>query len=233
MGARAAQDPQRAAGRLLPPPGAVGALPQEQPLLRAAEPDPAGAADRPAHVLTAHRAQVDRLARVGSPAGPGVRSSRHDRLVPTASPSDARSSHTHPLGRTAYTTCPVRPRATGRGGTLGGCPARPTTADLRAPATGDGNNTAAYVRRSGRGQTSWSQHAYGTAVYITPSTTRSSGVTWWSRSWPAPTSTGPRCASACTSPAGQRCGRSPTSTGPGAARGAAAGTTCPFSLSGG
>jgi hypothetical protein len=44
----------------------------------------------------------------------------------------------------------------------------PTTADLQAPPTGDGNNTAAYVCRAARGQTTWSQHAYGTAVDINP-----------------------------------------------------------------
>lgn len=44
----------------------------------------------------------------------------------------------------------------------------PTTADLDAPPTGDGNNTAAYVCRAARGQTSWSQHAYGRAVDINP-----------------------------------------------------------------
>jgi hypothetical protein len=43
-----------------------------------------------------------------------------------------------------------------------------TTADLDAPPTGDGNNTAGYVCRAARGQTSWSQHAYGTAVDINP-----------------------------------------------------------------
>jgi hypothetical protein len=43
-----------------------------------------------------------------------------------------------------------------------------TTADLQAPATGDGNNTASYVCRAARGQTTWSQHAYGTAVDINP-----------------------------------------------------------------
>ena len=44
----------------------------------------------------------------------------------------------------------------------------PTTADLKAPPTGDGNNTAAYVCRAARGQKTWSQHAYGTAVDINP-----------------------------------------------------------------
>ncbi len=44
----------------------------------------------------------------------------------------------------------------------------PTTADLKAAPTGDGNNTAAYVCRAARGQTKWSQHAYGTAVDINP-----------------------------------------------------------------
>lgn len=44
----------------------------------------------------------------------------------------------------------------------------PTTADLEAAPTGDGNNTAAYVCRAARGQTRWSQHAYGTAVDVNP-----------------------------------------------------------------
>ena len=43
-----------------------------------------------------------------------------------------------------------------------------TTADLEAPPTGDGNNTAAYVCRAARGQTRWSQHAYGTSVDVNP-----------------------------------------------------------------
>jgi len=43
-----------------------------------------------------------------------------------------------------------------------------TDADLDAPATGDGNNTAAFICRPARGQTRWSQHAYGTAVDINP-----------------------------------------------------------------
>ena len=44
----------------------------------------------------------------------------------------------------------------------------PTTADLTAPPTGDGNNTASYVCRAARGQSTWSQHAYGLAVDINP-----------------------------------------------------------------
>ena len=44
----------------------------------------------------------------------------------------------------------------------------PTTADLDAPPTGDGNNTAALVCRAARGQTSWSAHAYGLAVDVNP-----------------------------------------------------------------
>lgn len=44
----------------------------------------------------------------------------------------------------------------------------PTTTDLRAAPTGDGNNTAAYVCRAARGQKRWSQHAYGLAVDINP-----------------------------------------------------------------
>ena len=44
----------------------------------------------------------------------------------------------------------------------------PTTADLKAAPTGDGNNTASYVCRAARGQKTWSQHAYGLAVDINP-----------------------------------------------------------------
>jgi hypothetical protein len=44
----------------------------------------------------------------------------------------------------------------------------PTTQDLRAAPTGDGNNTAAYVCRAARGQTRFSQHAYGQAIDVNP-----------------------------------------------------------------
>jgi hypothetical protein len=44
----------------------------------------------------------------------------------------------------------------------------PTTADMRAKPTGDGNNTAAYVCRAARGQTRFSQHAYGLAIDVNP-----------------------------------------------------------------
>lgn len=44
----------------------------------------------------------------------------------------------------------------------------PTTADLAAPPTGDGNDTAALVCRAARGQTSWSAHAYGLALDLNP-----------------------------------------------------------------
>jgi len=43
-----------------------------------------------------------------------------------------------------------------------------TTADLDAPPTGDGNNTAAYVCRSTRGSTTLSAHAYGLAIDLNP-----------------------------------------------------------------
>ena len=43
-----------------------------------------------------------------------------------------------------------------------------TTADLDAPPTGDGNNTAAYVCRATRGTTTWSAHAYGLAIDLNP-----------------------------------------------------------------
>jgi hypothetical protein len=44
----------------------------------------------------------------------------------------------------------------------------PTTADLDAPPTGDGNNTAAYVCRNTRGTTTLSAHAYGLAIDVNP-----------------------------------------------------------------
>lgn len=45
----------------------------------------------------------------------------------------------------------------------------PTTADLDAPPTGDGNNTAAFVCRPSTGQTSgFSAHAYGLALDLNP-----------------------------------------------------------------
>jgi hypothetical protein len=44
----------------------------------------------------------------------------------------------------------------------------PTTADLEAAPTGDGNNTAAYVCRAARGQKRWSAHALGLAVDVNP-----------------------------------------------------------------
>jgi hypothetical protein len=44
----------------------------------------------------------------------------------------------------------------------------PGTADMTAAPTGDGNNTAGYVCRAARGQTSWSEHAYGRAVDVNP-----------------------------------------------------------------
>ncbi len=44
----------------------------------------------------------------------------------------------------------------------------PTTADIEAPPTGDGNNTAAYVCRNTRGTTTLSAHAYGLAIDVNP-----------------------------------------------------------------
>ncbi|MCW2607546.1 MAG: hypothetical protein JWO60_2239 [Frankiales bacterium] len=44
----------------------------------------------------------------------------------------------------------------------------PTTADMQAPPTGDGNLTAGYVCRAARGQTRFSSHAYGTAIDLDP-----------------------------------------------------------------
>ncbi len=44
----------------------------------------------------------------------------------------------------------------------------PTTADLDAPPTGDGNDTAAYVCRTVRGSTALSAHAYGLAIDVNP-----------------------------------------------------------------
>jgi D-alanyl-D-alanine carboxypeptidase len=43
-----------------------------------------------------------------------------------------------------------------------------TTADLQAAPTGDGNNTAAFVCRTARGSTRYSEHAYGLAVDVNP-----------------------------------------------------------------
>jgi hypothetical protein len=43
-----------------------------------------------------------------------------------------------------------------------------TTTDLQAAPTGDGNNTAAFVCRTARGSTSYSEHAYGLAVDVNP-----------------------------------------------------------------
>lgn len=44
----------------------------------------------------------------------------------------------------------------------------PTTADLEAPPTGDGNNTAGLVCRATRGATTWSAHASGIAIDLNP-----------------------------------------------------------------
>lgn len=44
----------------------------------------------------------------------------------------------------------------------------PTTADIEARPTGDGNNTAGLVCRVARGSTSWSAHAYGLAIDVNP-----------------------------------------------------------------
>ena len=43
-----------------------------------------------------------------------------------------------------------------------------TRADLDAPDTGDGNATTGFVCRPTRGQSSWSQHAYGRAIDVNP-----------------------------------------------------------------
>jgi|RhiMetdeSRZDD1v2_1073273.scaffolds.fasta_scaffold211742_2 D-alanyl-D-alanine carboxypeptidase len=43
-----------------------------------------------------------------------------------------------------------------------------TGADLTAPPTGDGNNTAAFACRRARKQARWSAHAYGLAVDVNP-----------------------------------------------------------------
>ena len=43
-----------------------------------------------------------------------------------------------------------------------------TQADLDAPPTGDGNNTAGYACRPTTGATSWSAHAYGLAIDLNP-----------------------------------------------------------------
>jgi hypothetical protein len=44
----------------------------------------------------------------------------------------------------------------------------PTTADVEAHPTGDGNNTAALVCRASTGGSSWSAHAYGLAIDVNP-----------------------------------------------------------------
>lgn len=44
----------------------------------------------------------------------------------------------------------------------------PTTADVTARPTGDGNDTAGYVCRRARGQTRFSAHAYGLAIDVNP-----------------------------------------------------------------
>ena len=44
----------------------------------------------------------------------------------------------------------------------------PTTRDLTAPPTGDGNDTAAFICRSARGQERLSAHAYGLAIDVNP-----------------------------------------------------------------
>jgi hypothetical protein len=43
-----------------------------------------------------------------------------------------------------------------------------SAAELNAPPTGDGNTTEAFACRPVRGQTAWSQHAYGLAVDVNP-----------------------------------------------------------------
>lgn len=43
-----------------------------------------------------------------------------------------------------------------------------SAADMNAPPTGDGNTTEAFACRPVRGQTAWSQHAYGLAVDLNP-----------------------------------------------------------------
>jgi hypothetical protein len=44
----------------------------------------------------------------------------------------------------------------------------PGTADVNAPPTGDGNDTASFVCRPARGQTRFSAHAYGLAIDVNP-----------------------------------------------------------------
>ncbi|WP_344774753.1 M15 family metallopeptidase [Nocardioides panacisoli] len=44
----------------------------------------------------------------------------------------------------------------------------PTTADVEATPTGDGNNTSGLVCRATTGATSWSAHAYGLAIDLDP-----------------------------------------------------------------
>ncbi|MDP9181351.1 MAG: M15 family metallopeptidase, partial [Actinomycetota bacterium] len=44
----------------------------------------------------------------------------------------------------------------------------PTTADVRADPTGDGNDTAGFVCRPARAQSRFSAHAYGLAIDVNP-----------------------------------------------------------------
>jgi D-alanyl-D-alanine carboxypeptidase len=43
-----------------------------------------------------------------------------------------------------------------------------SAAEMNAPPTGDGNTTEVFACRPARGQTAWSQHAYGLAVDVNP-----------------------------------------------------------------
>ena len=91
-----------------------------------------------------------------------------------------------------------------------------TTADLDAPPTGDGNNTAAYVCRTTRRATTFSAHAYGLAIDLNPFVNPYRPGTWCCPSWPAPTWTGPGGAPGWCCPGASPPMRSPQPAGPGA-----------------
>jgi len=96
----------------------------------------------------------------------------------------------------------------------------PTTADLEAPPTGDGNNTAGLVCRAARGQSAWSAHALGLAIDVNPFLNpyhRGEVVLPEGR---RRTSTGSAGSRASSIRATSSCARSPGSGGRGAGRGA-------------
>ena len=91
-----------------------------------------------------------------------------------------------------------------------------TTADLDAPPTGDGNNTAAYVCRTTRGSSTLSAHAYGLAIDVNPFLNPYRKGDLVLPELAAPTSTGPGTARAWCCAAAWSPGRSRPPAGPGA-----------------